>query len=167
MPQLNTVATMMNQQQQIDNYIQKGEFRPLMKYIETEEIPVSKELADKVLKHNQDYASTFYLMGGFQHEAFVVRMFEADPMARYGNITFLSQFTARDIILNENHDFVNTIRKAVECDAPGEAMVIALFAVNKNHGLIPELNREMEAFRTTHPNTTRQYFEYVQKMTAA
>lgn len=158
---------MMNQQQQIDIYIQKGEFRPLIKYIETDNIPVSKQLADKVLEHNEDYASTFYLMGGFQREAMVVRLFEYDLMTRYGNIAFLSQFTAKDIILNENHDFVNTIRKAVECDAPGEAMVIALFAVNKNHGLIPELNREMEAFLESHPNTTRQYFESVQEMIAA
>lgn len=157
----------MNQQQQIDNYIQKGDFRSLVRFIERNNIRVDKSLAEKVLERNHEFASTFYFMAGLQREAFVIRMFEADPMARYGNIAFLSQFTARDIILNENHDFVNTIRKAVECDAPGEAMVVALYAASKNHGLIPELNQEMEEFRTTHPNTVRQYFEYIQDMCSA
>ena len=153
--------TTMNQQQQIDNYIQKREFRALMKYIETEKIPVDKSLADRILEQDSEEASSFYLMGGFQKEGLIVRMFEYDTMNRYGNKEFLTQFNARDIILNENHNFVDTIRKAVECDAPGEAMVIALFAAKKNAALIPELNREMEAFKETHPNTYGHYMRWV------
>lgn len=153
--------TTMNQQQQIDNYIQKREFRALMKYIETEKIPVDKSLADRILEQDSEEASSFYLMGGFQKEGLIVRMFEYDTMNRYGKKEFLTQFNARDIILNENHNFVDTIRKAVDCDAPGEAMVIALFAAKKNAALIPELNREMGAFKETHPNTYGHYMRWV------
>jgi hypothetical protein len=153
----------MNQQQQIDIYIEKRQFRALMKYIETDKIIIDKSLADKVLERDSQEASSFYLRGGFQHEGFITRMFEYDPMNRHGNKEFLTQVSAKDIILNEKHDFVDTIRKAVECDAPGEAMVIALFAAKKNPELIPELNLEMKAFKETHPNTYRQYMSYVCK----
>lgn len=151
--------TTMNQQ--IETYIQNRDYIALIKYIEKENIPVDRHLADRILEQGSNEASAFYFMGNFKYEGFVSRIFENHPLNLRVNKNFVARFSAKDIILNENHNFVDTIRKSVECDAPGEAMVIALFAANKNAALIPELNREMEAFKETHPNTYGHYMRWV------